>query len=114
MMCGKRSTVLMCRPTTSRFCKLSVTLWLQRGMWPVILAWARTYAPYAVMPLAGVVGVIGYNIEGWISDKHTPYKESAIERRELRREKEAVEGTADFQVPSTIFGKNVSPGLESK
>ena len=28
-------------------------------MWPVIAAWARTYAPYIVMPLAGVVGFVG-------------------------------------------------------
>ena len=78
-------------------------------MWPIVLAYARTYAPYIVMPLAGVVGFIGYNIEGWVSDRHTPFKESTLERREARR---AIEGTDEFKVPSTIFDKNVSPGLE--
>ena len=28
-------------------------------MWPVILAMARTYAPYVVLPIATVIGVIG-------------------------------------------------------
>jgi len=83
-------------------------------MWPIVLAWARTYAPYIVMPAAGVVGFIGYNIEDWLSDKHTPYSKSALERREERKEKEALEGTGDFKVPATIFEKNVSPSLEKR
>jgi len=80
-------------------------------MWPVIAAWARTYAPYIVMPLAGVVGFVGYNIEDWVSDKHTPYRESTLDRREARRIKE---GAEDFKVPSTIFEKNVSPSLDKR
>ena len=64
-----------------------------------------------------------------MSDKHTPSRKSAIERREERRAKE---GEAEFQVfiihsvtldvcnnlylkvPKTIFERNVSPGLERK
>ena len=62
-----------------------------------------------------------------MSDKHTPSRKSAIERREERR---AIEGEADYkvfsskvhftvhheicQVPKTIFERNVSPGLERK
>jgi len=83
-------------------------------MWPVILAYARVYAPYVVMPLAGVVGFIGYNIEDWVSDKHTPFKESTLDRREARRLKEDQDGVEGFKVPSTIFDKNVSPSLEKK
>ena len=79
-------------------------------MWPAILAFGRAYAPYIVMPVAGVVGFIGYNIEDWLSDKHTPFRESTIERREKRRE----DGDTDYKVPSTIFEKNVSPTLEKK
>ena len=37
----------------------------------------------------------GYNLEDWLSDKHTPSRKSAIERREERR---ANEGEADYQV----------------
>ena len=61
-------------------------------MWPAILAFGRAYAPYIVMPVAGVVGFIGYNIEDWLSDKHTPFRESTIERREKRREDGAIQG----------------------
>ena len=28
-------------------------------MWPIIMGLARTYAPYVVLPIATVVGVIG-------------------------------------------------------
>jgi len=81
------------------------------GMWPIITAMARTYAPQIVLPAAMVAGFIGYNLEDWLSDKHTPSRKSAIERREERR---ANEGEADYQVPKTIFERNVSPGLERK
>ena len=60
-------------------------------MWPVVAAYARTYAPYIVMPLAGVIGFIGYNIEGWVSDKHTPSQPSTLEKREARRLRESLE-----------------------
>merc|ERR1711971_1086238 len=44
----------------------------------------------------------GYNLEDWLSDKHTPSRKSAIERREERR---ASEGEADYKVfnPETLF-----------
>ena len=57
---------------------------------------------------------LGYNIEGWISDKHTPYSKSAMDRREERKEKEALDGTGEFKIPATIFERNVSPGLEKR
>ena len=81
-------------------------------MWPLVAAWVRTNLPYVVMPAAVVVGFVGYNLEDWLSDKHTPSRESALERREQRRSREAMEGTNEFKVPATIFEKNVSPGLE--
>ena len=57
---------------------------------------------------------VGYNIEDWVSDKHTPFKESTLDRREARRLKEDQDGVEGFKVPSTIFDKNVSPSLEKK
>ena len=80
-------------------------------MWPAILAFARAYAPYIVMPAAGVVGFIGYNIEDWLSDKYTPFQESTIDRRDKRR---LEEGETEYKVPASIFEKNVSPALEKK
>ncbi|QQP53170.1 Proteasome subunit alpha type, partial [Caligus rogercresseyi] len=70
---------------------------------------ARSYAPAVVLPFAVVVGFVGYNLEGLLSDKTTPSRESVIERRELRR---ATEGEdVKFEVPQTIFERNVSPSL---
>ena len=47
-------------------------------MLPAIMAAARAYAPWMVFPFAVMIGGIGYALEGAISDKHTPWKESAI------------------------------------
>ena len=47
-------------------------------MWPAILAAARAYAPWIVLPFAVIIGGIGYTVEGRVSDKYTPWKKSAI------------------------------------
>ena len=47
-------------------------------MLPVIIAAARAYAPWIVLPFAVIVGGIGYTLEGTLSDKYTPWKKSAI------------------------------------
>jgi len=87
-------------------------------MWPVIMAAMRTYAPYVVFPFAAAIGFIGYNIEGTISDRYTPWRGSVIERREQRLLEEEKEANAsgglknpDF-VPKSIFEKNTSPSLQ--
>jgi len=78
---------------------------------PWLLSLARAWAPRLMLPFSMVIGYVGYNLEDWLSDKHTPSRKSAIERREERR---AIEGETDFKVPKTIFERNVSPGLERK
>lgn len=92
-------------------------------MWPAILAAGRAYAPWVVLPFAVVVGAIGYNLENVLSDKQTPWKKSAIERRQerlLQENSENPEANVDGDlnslknpdfVPKTIFEKNISPGL---
>lgn len=47
-------------------------------MWPILLRMLRTYAPAITLPFAAVVGVIGYNLENWLSDKYTPYNGNTI------------------------------------
>ena len=42
-------------------------------MWPVILRALQRNAPFITLPVAGVIGFIGYHLEGWISDKYTPF-----------------------------------------
>ncbi len=110
-------------------------------MWPVIAAAVRTYAPYIMFPIACTIGnpltlmrtsktitlrhsdlagIIGYNIEGLVSDKYTPWRGSAIERREERQleEMKNQSGNPDSSlkkpefVPKNIFEKNASPQLK--
>lgn len=42
-------------------------------MWPILMQLMRTNAVFITLPLAAVVGFIGYNVESLISDKYTPY-----------------------------------------
>ena len=68
-------------------------------MWPALIAFARAYAPALVFPFAVVIGAVGYNLEGAISDKSTPWKESVNQRREDRK----MDGEEEFKVPNSIF-----------
>lgn len=51
---------------------------IKRKMYPALIAAARAYAPWVVLPFAVVIGGIGYTLEGQLSDKYTPWKKSAI------------------------------------
>jgi len=42
-------------------------------MWPIVMALLRRNAVYITLPIAGIVGFIGYNLESMLSDKYTPY-----------------------------------------
>lgn len=86
-------------------------------MLPLLLRALRSYAPYITLPAAAVIGVIGYNIESYLSDKYTPYSESIQEKRMDRLLKEddstSVPSLKEKTfVPPTIFEKNVSPSLK--
>lgn len=48
-------------------------------MWPIIFQFLRTNAPYFTLPLAAVVGVIGYNLESLLSDRYTPYNSKYLD-----------------------------------
>ena len=75
-------------------------------MWPALIAAARAYAPILVFPFAFTIGVIGYNLESAVSDKHTPWKESVIDRREKRKLEESDQQEDSFKVPETIFDRS--------
>ncbi|GLG97702.1 Small integral membrane protein 12-A [Gryllus bimaculatus] len=91
-------------------------------MLPALFVVLRTYAPYVTLPVAAVIGFIGYKIEGLMSDKYTPYQESIEEKREERLLKENLEKDVTNVdtlkekkfVPRTVFEKNVSPSLVHK
>lgn len=90
-------------------------------MWPLLVNFVRVNAPYLTLPFAALVGVIGYNLEKWVSDRYTPFNKSVEEQREERRlqnlekaDAKEVESLKDKKfVPRTIFEKNVSPSLQT-
>lgn len=81
-------------------------------MWPVIVAAVRTYFPIIVLPVAVVVGAVGYGIEGAITgrkDQEWKTKSTMEERQD--RQLELSEPTDDQLkertfVPRNIFEKN--------
>ncbi|XP_069954174.1 small integral membrane protein 12-A [Cherax quadricarinatus] len=87
-------------------------------MWPVVIAFLRTYAPYITLPAAAVIGCIGYNIEKQFRTP-PPSRPSVEEKRNERLLKEMMESkeltlaplSEKTFVPKTIFEKNISPSL---
>lgn len=83
-------------------------------MWNLLIAAARQYAPVVVMPIAMVVGFIGYNAESVFSNKTTPTRSmTVLEERDERRlkelEGEAVEDNSNRyskNLPSTVLDRN--------
>jgi hypothetical protein len=81
-------------------------------MWPVIVAAVRTYFPIIVLPVAVVVGAVGYGVEGAITgrkDQEWKTKSTMEERQD--RQLELSEPTDDQLkertfVPRNIFEKN--------
>lgn len=79
-------------------------------------------APYIMLPVAGLVGVIGYSIESTLRDKKAAgqVKPSIGEEREERLLKELTanlkhETLAEKKfVPKSIFEKNLSPQFVQK
>ncbi|KAH9501693.1 hypothetical protein DERF_012521 [Dermatophagoides farinae] len=96
-------------------------------MIPALISVARVYAPYIMLPVAMVIGAIGYNIEWTIRDPNKPkggQKPSVeLERDErlLRQllEAEKIEDLTKVEslkqksfVSKTIFEQNLSPSLK--
>lgn len=80
-------------------------------MLPILVNLMRPYVAYITFPVALVFGFVGYNIEGWVSDKYTPYSKSVQEQRKERQERE---GKTELVIPKTIFERNLSPSLQKE
>ncbi|KAB0791723.1 hypothetical protein PPYR_03523 [Photinus pyralis] len=86
-------------------------------MWAV---WAfrglRTYAPYITLPFAAIVGYVGYNFEGFISDRYTPFNESIKETRSERLlsddQLDSAASVERLKYSANVLGRNVSPSLK--
>lgn len=78
----------------------------------------RTNAPYFTLPVAAVVGVIGYNLESLLSDRYTPYNKPVQDQRVERLIDEEVlsdpTNVQKLRYKENVLGRNVSPSLENK
>ncbi|XP_030387758.1 small integral membrane protein 12-A [Scaptodrosophila lebanonensis] len=87
-------------------------------MWPIIMAILRRNAVYITLPIAGVVGFIGYNLESLLSDKYTPYSPSIQDNRAARLSEDDVIDNATkvekLQLRSPVLERNLSPSLQPK
>ncbi|ALC41097.1 CG34228 [Drosophila busckii] len=87
-------------------------------MWPIVMALLRRNAVYITLPIAGVVGFIGYNLESMLSDKYTPYSPSIQEVRANRlTDDKFIENAANVEklhLNSSVLQRNLSPSLQPK
>ncbi|XP_047542513.1 small integral membrane protein 12 [Vanessa atalanta] len=84
-------------------------------MWPILMQFLRANAPYITLPIAAVVGVIGYNLESLISDRYTPYNKPVQDQRYERMEDELLKDPTNvkkLKYQENVFGKNVPPSLQ--
>lgn len=84
-------------------------------MWPIIMQFMRSNAAYITLPVAAVVGVIGYNLENLLSDRYTPYNKPVQDQRFERLEEELLKDPTNVQklkYKENVLGKNVSPSLQ--
>lgn len=90
---------------------------------PALYAALRVYAPYITFPVAVIVGVIGYNIEGLVSDRRTPNKKTSVDEERKERLLHELDSQRDVTqvdrlkdksfVPNTVLERNVSPSLKT-
>ncbi|CAH0404454.1 unnamed protein product [Chilo suppressalis] len=87
-------------------------------MWPILMQFLRTNAPYITLPVAAIVGIIGYNLEGLLSDRYTPYNKPIQDQRVDRQIDEDVlndpTNVQKLKYKENVLGKNVSPSLQNK
>ncbi|XP_059056490.1 small integral membrane protein 12 [Achroia grisella] len=85
-------------------------------MWPIIMQFLRSNAPFITLPVAAIVGIIGYNLESLLSDRYTPYNKAVQDQRlERLTDEELLSDPTNVQklkYKENVLGKNVSPSLQ--
>lgn len=69
------------------------------------------YVPLLPFPLVAVIGFIGYNIEGWLSDRYTP-STAPVNQQRMERLLENVDSTSTKKKHSPLE-VNLSPSLSN-
>ncbi|CAD6230560.1 GSCOCG00006820001-RA-CDS [Cotesia congregata] len=81
---------------------------------PLLMNALKRYVPIVTLPFAGIIGFIGYNLEGWLSDKYTPSTEPVIDQRTERLLKNIdSDGVQSAKVKHNPLDVNLSPSLSN-
>lgn len=80
-------------------------------MWPLIVRSLGKFGKYITLPFVGIIGFIGYNVEGWVSDRYTPATASITQQRQERL-LENIDSTNTKKKHSPLE-VNLSPSLSS-
>lgn len=84
-------------------------------MYQLLYRVVARYAPVITLPVAIVLGFIGYSIESRFSSKSTPYLDSSInDEREKRLLEELEQSQTETRPNKTIFDKNDPKKLHNK
>ncbi|XP_072762037.1 uncharacterized protein [Anoplolepis gracilipes] len=81
-------------------------------MWPLIVRSFGQFGKYITLPFVAIIGFVGYNVEGWVSDRYTPPTASIKQQRQERLLAENTDssGTKKKHNPLEI---NLSPSLSN-
>ena len=74
-------------------------------MFPVFARLLTRFVPILTLPVALVIGAIGYVVESNFSNRHTPYEETSIQDKRSERLLKNLDETSEDR-PSNIFNQN--------
>lgn len=80
-------------------------------MWPLVVRSFGKFGKYITLPIVGIIGFVGYNVEGWISNRYTPATESIKQQRQDRLLNN-IDSTATKKKHNPLE-VNLSPSLSS-
>lgn len=82
---------------------------------PILMNALKRYVPIVTLPFAGIIGFIGYNLEGWLSDRYTPSTEPVIDQRKERllKNMDSDGGQSSAKVKHNPLDVNLSPSLSN-
>ncbi|XP_011686025.1 PREDICTED: small integral membrane protein 12-B [Wasmannia auropunctata] len=82
-------------------------------MWPLIVRSLGQVGKYVTLPIVAVIGFVGYNVEGWISDRYTPATKPITQQRQERLLQENISGSSAIKKKHNPLEVNLSPSLSS-
>ncbi|KAL0127220.1 hypothetical protein PUN28_005490 [Cardiocondyla obscurior] len=79
-------------------------------MWPLVIRSLGKFGKYITFPIVGIIGFVGYNVEGWVSDRYTPSTKPITQQRQDRLLENIDSTSKKKHNPLEV---NLSPSLSS-